>query len=185
MRCFAAIPLNEAIRRALREVQQGLDLPGVKVRWVPDDQMHLTLKFLGETTDDQVVPISRALDELAAGTPAFTLRARGMGCFPPHGTPRVIWVGIEDPDAALNELHQRVETALAELGFPPERRRFRPHLTLGRVKRDPQKAVFPAVDGVAEFDGGDFAADRLILYASQLHRSGAEHTPLHHAAFSG
>jgi 2'-5' RNA ligase len=137
VRTFIATELGEDLRQALGLLQDRLrsQMPRGSVRWVRPEGIHLTLKFLGDTPVEQVEQVKAALAEAAAQASPFRIAVRGMGCFPNTRRPRVIWVGLEEPTGALQHLRDEVEDHVAPIGFPTERRKFSPHLTLGRVQR--------------------------------------------------
>ena len=136
MRLFTAIELNDKVKAALRQVQRALSAFDRTVRWVTPEQMHLTLKFLGEVPDGRVDEISGASARIARESSPFDLVIGGCGCFPPAGRVRVAWVGMDESSGALAACNERCEAEYAEIGFARERRAFSPHLTLGRVRDD-------------------------------------------------
>ena len=136
VRAFIAIDISPAIQEQLQLVCEHLDgvLNGLPVRWVPINNIHLTLKFLGDVSETNLVHINEALTGAGAAHKPFELSVGGLGVFPSVHRPRVIWVGVE----ANNECHafkRRIETDTERLGYPVEKREFSPHLTLGRVNR--------------------------------------------------
>lgn len=178
MRCFVALEIDDTIKDRL-EAAQGLFRPlGGKVGWCSRGQMHLTLQFLGEAPDDRVPPVVEALRSAAAAIPAFEFTVAGLGAFPPSGSPRVLWVGIQRCEPLI-ELQRRVEAALEPLGFPPEDRAFTPHLTLGRVKeRVDARAYRRVIAENAGFVAGVQPATRVVLFSSQLKPTGSVYTPV-------
>ncbi len=138
VRCFVAIELNEEARSALAALQvrlQGADRMATQaVKWVAPQSIHLTLKFLGQVPGSKIQAIVEALGNACWGCEPFELSLAGAGCFPNPQSPRVLWVGLEGDLERLASLQQAVEGALGKLGFPPEDRPFKPHLTLGRVR---------------------------------------------------
>lgn len=136
MRTFIAVNFDNAIKKQLADLQAGLKPHCGKLKWVDPNIMHLTLKFLGDISDRQVAPISHALDELAKQCRPFDIAVEDIGTFPPHGGVKVIWIGIKDPDGLLAKCQGLCEDLIEPLGFPKEKRRFSPHLTLAR-NRDP------------------------------------------------
>ncbi len=177
MRQFLAIDLPRSVRDRLGELQKELGAGLAGWRWTRPDAIHLTLRFLGEVDSDLDRRARDVWRKCTARAPAFSFRVRGLGCFPGPRRPRVLWVGIEaDPvgDSRLVELASRVEITARELGFSPEVRPFRPHLTLGRAVRG-SRAVPP---GPTDFDGGRIEAEGLVLFRSELHRGGARYTAM-------
>ena len=168
-RLFVAIDLPEDLRKIVSEI--GRDLPGA--RRVPMEQLHLTLRFIGEVGEETLTAIRSTLVGIS-GTP-FTLALRGVGHFPPGRHPRVLWVGFEE-SLPLLELQKEVELALIDAGIPPEERKFSPHLTLARLKDTPPGKVAALEERYASFAAGPFPVEEFHLYSSTLTREGALHT---------
>jgi len=186
MRCFVAIELPEAVQRRLARLQQALGWAGSGVKWVRAEQIHLTLKFLGEVPDGQVPAVCEAVQAVAARHGSMTLAVSGVGCFPQRGAARVVWVGIMNPPEALIACQQELERALEELGFAAETRPFHPHLTLGRVKNvQTGYELRRRIESHGTFEAGTFPADELIVFESVLQRTGPVYTPLARCALSG
>ena len=133
MRLFVAIELTAEMRDALQEVQDALGRATDGVRWVRPEQLHLTVKFLGETPDGEVRRVAEAVARSAARSRPFEIQLSECGCFPPRGPVRIVWVGTHDPSGALQECVEAVEEELAGVGFPKELRPFSAHLTIGRA----------------------------------------------------
>lgn len=179
MRAFVAIELDDPIRRRLAGAQQRLLGAGSGVKWVRPENVHLTLKFLGEAADDAIGAIVRALGEAAGGVEPFAARVIGLGAFPPRGVPRVVWAGIIEPTGSLLALQQRVERALEPLGFPPETRAFAAHATLGRVKKPHgARRLQQAVGDLADEDFGRQRVAAVALFRSDLSPAGPTYTAL-------
>ena len=137
MRVFVALDLPPPVKDYLRETMARLraSLPG-GIRWVDPAGVHLTLKFLGDVDAGLVAGLLRAMDESAArfGRPDLQLQLARLGTFPNQREPRVLWAGVSGDTEGLEQLQRLVDGAISNLGFAPERRPFRPHLTLGRVR---------------------------------------------------
>lgn len=154
---------------------QDLRQPKDSIKWVPEDNLHLTLKFLGDVIDREVPTVCRAIRQVCQSVPPFRMEFAGTGGFPTNERPRVIWAGIVDGGECLATLVTRLETALAELGFKPEARDYRPHLTLGRAKSNLRCASAEVVDRLqrnANRKLGVMVADQVKLIASFLDREG-------------
>lgn len=186
MRCFLAIELPAFVRDRLAALQRRLGSIDREVRWTRVDQIHLTLKFLGDVPDRQVPTVCQTASEVAGQYPPFDLEVQGTGCFPPRGPARIVWAGLAELPESLKESHRAIEKAYAELGFKPEDRPFHPHLTVGRV-RDQRGShlVRPAVDAEAAFRGGSFHVEGLVVFQSILDRAGPTYIPLAHARLEG
>jgi 2'-5' RNA ligase len=137
VRCFIAIHLSQELKSLMWQVGEQIEgrIPPKTVRWVKPHAMHLTLVFLGNTPVDKLDDIQNAMTAAAASVSPISFRAVGLGCFPNPRRPRVVWVGIDEPAGQLRQLKRALDDALEPLGFPPEKRRFSPHLTLGRVNK--------------------------------------------------
>ncbi|MGQ9922070.1 MAG: RNA 2',3'-cyclic phosphodiesterase [Desulfobacca sp.] len=179
IRAFLAIDVPPDYRAGMAEVQEVLKKSGADVRWVSPANIHLTLKFFGDISDSQVEAITSAAAAIAAATSAFQLQAQGVGTFPNAKNPRVVWLGLGGQTDVLAELVQHLEDALLPLGFPAEKRRFTPHLTLGRVhsgrgrqelQRQLENLMLPAFQ--------EFTVTKMVLYQSTLRPQGAVYTPL-------
>jgi 2'-5' RNA ligase len=149
------------------------------VAWVPPDNLHVTVKFLGGVAPDRLEAVAEALGRVARAAAPFAVVVQGLGAFPTPARARVIWAGITTGAAELAALAAHVEDVLAPLGFDRERRPFSAHVTLGRVRaprRDPGLAR--ALEGTAGVQFGRFAVERLWLMQSDLSPRGAHYTPL-------
>lgn len=186
MRCFVALPVPEAVRRKAAEVIATLNDGGPDVKWVAPDNLHLTLKFLGETPEGQVPELGQALEEACAGRPSLRLEITTPGAFPNPRHPRVVWLGLTGDLEPLAGLAAAVERALAPLGYPSEDRPFRAHLTLGRARQPRKGGKKPDLRSLSrDLAGGDFApgpefrADRVVLMQSTLTPQGPIYQPRH------
>ena len=178
-RTFLALPLDEAIQRQLAEIQQQLDTVGAAVRWTDPHQLHVTVKFLGDVADKEMVDVCAIATEVAEGIGAFDFSVGHIISAPPHGQMRMVWVGIDEPTGRMEELHRQLDLAYGGMGYKQENRGFRPHLTLGRVKSGRMVLQFrQAVAAMSDMQFGQQGADDLILFASELTREGPVYTPL-------
>lgn len=170
-RLFVAIDLPAALRRELAALGHGV--PGAK--WVAVEQIHLTLRFIGEVDEQLVEMIKTGLATepgLTAGT--FTLRLSGVGVFPGRGLPRVLWVGVA-ANPPLLRLQGRIELVLTQLGLEPDRRRFSPHITLARLGNAPEAKVKKFLEEQARYESEPFPIGEFLLYSSLLTPKGAIH----------
>jgi 2'-5' RNA ligase len=180
-RLFVAIDLGEEARWALGEAQavcRGANLP---VRWVDPAGAHLTLKFLGETDQEQVAPLGTALRAVAEWHQPLLLRTDAPGVFPNLRRPRVLWLGLSGALDRLAALQRDVDDTLATLGFPREARPFSPHLTLGRVRegaRPPDAASLAAAFAAVPNVVAPLPVENIRLMRSELGRGGACYTTL-------
>ncbi len=186
IRSFIAIDLTDPVRRQLETLVQELRKSNAQVGWVRIEGIHLTLKFLGNVSPEQIEEIKPVLAGIALQTPPVHIEPAGCGAFPTIKSPRVIWVGLRGQLGPLAELVRRVETAMALFGFKPEGRPFKPHITLGRVKgRQRLEALQQILFAHRDFTAEPFDATEVVLYKSDLRPDGARHAPLLKAPFSG
>jgi 2'-5' RNA ligase len=184
VRTFIAIELDEELRATLQDLQDRLrgQLAPRSVRWVRPQGIHLTLKFLGDTPVSRLEDIKVALAQAATEVGPFTFTVGGLGCFPNTQRPRVVWVGLQEPTGALVRLRDAVEAQVAPLGFPTEKRRFSPHLTLGRVQRRASKSEVREIGKVvaaSEIGTVDEMDVTVVCHIkSDLRPSGAVYTTL-------
>ena len=191
LRTFIAIELDEGLKDNLGRLQDRLReqmSPG-SVRWVRPGSIHLTLKFLGDTPLDKVEEVNGALVEAAADASPFSFTVAGLGCFPNSRRPRVVWVGLLEPTGCLDRLRDAVEARVAPLGFPTERRSFKPHLTLGRVHRRASKSELAEIGAVVAASSigtvDEMAVSAVSYIRSDLKPSGAVYTTLIEAPLEG
>ena len=178
MRSFIALELPEDVKAPISGLIEALRPVARAVRWVRAENIHLTLKFLGEVHEDRISGIGQAMERAAGMHAPFKVVAAGTGSFPGHGRPRVIWAGL-DGGQELAGLHSDIERAMETLGFIPEKREFRAHLTIGRVKNPKGlQELMRELQAHADEGFGEFEALEVTLFKSDLLPSGARHTPL-------
>jgi 2'-5' RNA ligase len=167
-RLFVAIDFPAPVREQLALICFGLK----EARWMEKDQMHLTVRFIGEVEGSCFLDVRDALEDVRVAP--FDLRLKGLGFFPPRGLPHVVWAGVERSEA-LVALHDKVEAALVRAGLPPEGRNFHAHVTLARVKGAHSKHVAAYLGHNALFSAGPFGVEAFHLYSSVLTPKGALH----------
>lgn len=178
MRSFIAIPIADPARTAVVAYLERLRGTVGGVAWTRPENLHLTLKFLGDIPVGRVKSLTDRLHAVGVVTAPFTLQIVGVGAFPNLARPRALWIGVAAP--ALLPLADAVDAACVAERFAPDERGFRPHVTLGRVRastrvRAPDLA-FLAADGNCEF--GLAPVERIVLFRSELRSGGARHTAL-------
>lgn len=186
MRLFIAVPLTPAIRRSVEELspklRPALASYGGAIRWTPAEQLHITLKFLGEAGEDRLPALAAALDGIGREQSAFSVSLESLGCFPAKGPPAVLWMGVGSGADSLRALARRVDTACHEFGFPLEPRAYHPHVTLGRLKALRGGTRFR--EQVAQFHVnpvGSLDVETLDLMESRLSASGPTYVRRHQA----
>jgi 2'-5' RNA ligase len=181
VRTFIAVELSTGVKQRANELIKKLKPTGADVNWVPPNQMHLTLKFLGEIQRDEIIPLCRITQEVASQFEPFDLSFQGTGAFPHTDHPRTLWIGVEEGLEEIRALQKALETALHDkLGFPRERRQFTPHLTIGRVhKATPEMG--DVMEANSEFEGDYSEVEELVVYASFREKEGMRYEALGHA----
>lgn len=175
IRTFVAIPLAPDVAKATAKLIQRLSQPGDGIKWVPTDNLHLTLKFLGEVENVEVPRICDVIEDGFAELEPFDLHFAGTGALPSMERPRVLHAGIEDPSGSLVGVVERLELDLAELGFKREPRDYVPHLTLGRTKGGSRKASEAVIERIRQAEGtvlGTMIVDHAQLIGSFLDKTG-------------
>lgn len=186
VRLFIAVELPSAVLAALTALQKRLKTLDREraIRWTAAEGVHLTLKFLGETTPDRIPAIVAGLEQAAGGKTPFDLSMTGVGCFPNLQRPRVVWAGLRGDMAALRRLQEAVEEHIAPLGYPTEARAFSPHLTLGRARREASTGALAAfgkqIEQIAATTAEtvNWRVEAVSLMRSDLKPSGALYTRL-------
>ena len=182
LRAFIAIEIPSSIQRAIQQATSGLhqELKGL-VRWTAPENIHLTLKFLGDISQSSMESLTQLLCAEADMISPFEFHVHGFGSFPISRLPRVLWVGIQAP-AGLEAMYRGIEAACTRLGYEAEPRGFSPHLTIGRVKQDISAAhrgtIRRALEAVKIDSLGTARVDSVHLFKSDLKPSGAVYTKL-------
>ncbi len=183
LRAFIALEMPEEIRHALAEISSRLkrELFGIPLRWVPVENMHLTLKFLGDILPGKVSEISGTLEEITAHQSPIQIQINDIGAFPNINRTRVVWVGLNYPEP-LHQLQNQIESQLEKLDFPWEGRSFSPHLTLARVRDHAQHASLRKIAEVLTSSKKpqpvEAQAHKITLFCSKLKPSGSVYNAL-------
>jgi len=185
-RTFIAIELPPDIRHRITEhiVQLRTAFPQVRASWSRAHNLHLTLKFLGDIPVSRIPSLSDACDEAARQIAPFELLVKGSGTFPPHGKPKVLWIGIEDAAASsggcnsLLSLHAALEDRCAAAGLAREPRAYHPHLTIARLREAKDSRPLAEQHKQIDFAPQTFAVTEIVLFRSELSSQGSKHTVL-------
>jgi RNA 2',3'-cyclic 3'-phosphodiesterase len=169
IRLFAAITLPDDVNDELEVFASGL--PGA--RWSPPERRHLTLRFIGEVDGLVYQDVVAALENVQVSP--FEISLRGVGHFPPRGTPRSLWAGVDESEP-LRHLYRRVDRVLVEAGLEPERRKYVPHVTLARLNGTPASRVGAYLSANALYRSRAFPVEGFSLFSSQLFDHGPEYT---------
>ncbi|HEV2055645.1 MAG TPA: RNA 2',3'-cyclic phosphodiesterase [Methylomirabilota bacterium] len=181
-RAFVAVLLDEQTRRAVAAQIDRLRPLSKAVAWVPPHNLHLTLRFLGDQTEEQSADVVPALEEAASGVPTFTLSLKGFGAFPGLDHPRTLWVGVSEGVQEVQRLQARVAEALESLGVSIEARAWQAHVTIGRVtdekrgRREGMPELRSAVMRGVTVPFGSMPVASIALMRSDLYTSGARYT---------
>lgn len=177
MRLFVALEIPEPVRREVARRMAGVRDRLPRARWVDPDNIHLTLLFLGETPEDRVPVLSEKLREAFARHPPVTVRLSEGGTFPPKRPARVAWVGLEAPEELAAVQADAVAAAVEAVGFQPEDRPFRPHVTLARCDPNwPRDAIGKFTTAFPGEIGPPFTVDRGVLMSSKLSPKGSRYS---------
>lgn len=170
-RLFTAITPPETVRRELAALAE----PIAGVAWTPPENLHLTLRFIGESTADQQERLEAALERVRVEP--FILPVADTGTFPPRGRPKVLWAGLGTAHTRLFQLRQRLDDALLSVALDLDVRHFHPHFTLGRLREDTdEKALARFLRKNAGFEAPPFRVEEFQLYASELTPAGSTYT---------
>jgi len=189
LRTFIAIEFPQSIRDAIEKQTARLrqTLGSDLVRWIPSQNMHLTLKFLGDTASSHVDFLKQMLTREADSHPQFDLQISGLGSYPTPKRPRILWVGLHAPEE-LSALQTSIEASASRLGYEPEEKPFSPHLTIGRVRQNATPADLPkvraAIDNIQLGNIGTARVDSVHLFKSDLQPGGSIYTKLFSALLS-
>ena len=177
-RVFFAIEVPQDVRDQLLAHLKHLReaVPHVQASWSRAESIHLTLKFFGNIEQSQVERLSAAASRVTNRYSPFRIGLGGSGIFPPRGTPRVLWIGVNDPSGQLTALQQQFENECAKEGFPKEERAFRPHLTLARIRKPQGARRLAEVHAGIEFKPVEFSVSELLLFRSELSSEGSKYT---------
>lgn len=182
LRAFIAIPIPEPVAAFMQQIQSQLQARRLDCRWPAAENIHLTLKFLGNIEPTQVIDIAGRMDAIATRQPPFSIRAGGVGVFPNLRRARILWVGLAGDIDRLRHLQTALDCGLAAEGFDRASRDFQPHLTIGRSRRRIHaKVLEKALASLQDLAADPFRVDQMVLFQSILKPSGAEYKRLHSA----
>jgi 2'-5' RNA ligase len=183
LRTFIAVDIHPSLLQTIQHKTEPLrkTVGSSLVRWVPVENFHLTLKFLGDVAPAKVDDLTRILQAEADSCQPFDIHINGLGSFPNSKRPRVLFIGIQAP-AELDALQRGIESATAKLGYKSEARDFSPHLTIGRVRENvtaaDQQIIRKALDDIKIDSLGTARVDSVHLYKSELKPGGSVYTRL-------
>ena len=180
IRAFIAVPLNPTLRQVIVKAQTALKPLDMDVKWVEPDNIHLTLKFLGDIVPKDVTQIKTAMSDLYKNVKAVKTRVQVLGAFPDSRHPRVIWMSLDDTHSQIAGLALLLKNGLAKIGHPKDSRTFKAHITLGRVRSPKNTSTFTRVIHDYRLDKDrEELLNRIILFKSTLTPHGPIYEPLH------
>jgi 2'-5' RNA ligase len=186
IRSFLAVDLPTEVKDGLGRIQEHLKALIGGIRWTRPEGIHLTLKFFGDISREEMARISGAAEPAAAKLSPFPLTVEGLGVFPDLKRPRVLWIGMGGQLDILSGLQREIDAALEAHGFKREERSFKPHLTLGRFRSPGEAAGLEKVFAKRnDYRAGDFTAEGLTLFRSDLTPKGAIYAALKFFPFGG
>ncbi len=178
IRTFLSIPVPGEVHALRDKLKNTVNTLGAKVSWIRKGNIHLTLKFIGDTPEDDVDRISRTIKDIITSAPAMNFKISGTGCFPKKERPRTLWLGIEGALNPLQVLVSDLNNALDPLGYPKEEKNYVPHLTLARIKY-PQKHTPDISDFLnAEYEPVLLKINKIHFMRSELFFKGSVYTIL-------
>lgn len=185
IRAFFAISLPLEFKEEIARLQDILKKTRAEVKWVRPESVHLTLKFLGQVAEDIIDPLAEAASVKASQTQALSLTLNGTGVFPGPRRPRVAWLGLAGDVGRIIDLQRGLEESAEKFGFAREKRKFSPHLTLGRIRSS--KGIKEFITELDRLDPQplEFMASEVVLFRSELKPTGAIYTPLKKIPLSG
>jgi 2'-5' RNA ligase len=187
IRTFIGVEIGDDIRRKAVALQQQLARTGARVKWVEPQNLHVSLLFLGDLDERDILPVCRAVEEAASHEGPFPLRVSGVGAFPTPRRPKVVWAGVTDGADPLRRLYGRLEAKMLDLGvYRKEERGYTPHLTLGRVKGEADGfKLTPELPKLLAWDGGRTVVNEVVVFSSELRKDGPEYTVLARGELTG
>jgi 2'-5' RNA ligase len=186
LRVFCAVELPDELRSRVGERVRRLraEFPDARASWERPEKLHITLKFLGDIERERVAVLSDAAARAVESVEPFELLIDEPGSFPPHGQPRVLWLGIVDVFGRLAFMQHALEEECAAVGFPRESRAFKPHLTLARLRSPHGARELASAHRETPFEPQRFKVSELIVMLSELGPGGSRYTPLSRHFFS-
>lgn len=179
MRTFIAVELPQTVRAALAKVQEALALAQADVKWVEEDNLHVTMRFLGEITEEQRQAIESLLKRIADHEESFILGLREVGAFPSLAAPRVVWVGLGEGKEPVARIAQRIEEEGGAIGLRREERPFATHITLGRVRSSRRRMALAQLLRETKWEPpSPWRVTSITLYQSVLGPGGPRYTVL-------
>lgn len=179
VRLFVAWLLDDPVIAALSRIQKTLANSCDGVRWINPQQLHMTVKFLGDIPDSDVTRVSEAVDRGAAKCTPFTISLCGCGCFPPRGPVRIVWIGAEETTGTIIQSAKEIIGELVDVGFEPEPREWSPHITIGRVRDDRSHGGIRDAVEASSLETLHQSVQSVSVMSSVLSKQGPTYTAIH------
>jgi 2'-5' RNA ligase len=174
VRTFIAIELSDTAKERLSEIQKQLQQLELDVKWIEPENIHLTLRFLGDLTQKQLKSITEAMPQWVTGVPPFSIAITGLGAFPSPQKPKVIWAGVNDNSGEMSRLAEQIEQGINQCGISKADREFSPHITIGRVKELKNiSCLTETVPGYAISPALEQTISKVTLFKSTLSAQGS------------
>ncbi len=183
IRSFIAIELPQEHCRALQRVVRQLARDWPQYRWGSTDQLHLTVNFLGDVRDDRIPQVCEQVRDVAARHTDFELSFSTLGAFPKTSRPRILWAGIEQGQSEMSQIHYQIAEALQDLCREQDRKRFSPHVTLGRIRRNQRwpDEMISLLEQAEPLQVPPLCVSHLTVFASHLETTGPVYTVMDQA----
>lgn len=180
MRVFVAVDISAEARRLIAERIEHFRrrFPDLRVGWNKTEKLHLTLKFIGEMPETKIFQLITVVENSVKEAKPFLLAIEGVGAFPPRGAARVLWLGVKDESQTLSQIQKRVDNECEKTGFERERRAFKPHLTVARLKEPGKSRELTELHLKTDFPAIEFEISETVIYKSDLLPTGSIYTPL-------
>jgi 2'-5' RNA ligase len=187
IRTFIAVELDPVIRQRAVEILRALQAVPGDVKWVEPENLHFTLKFLGEVDSRKIHQVCQLVQQAMADLSPFEFEVHGAGAFPDLNRPRTFWLGARQGREEMVTVADHLEDALQTLGFRRETRRFEPHLTIGRMRQGGRSSprLVELLNDYADVDVGQMSVDEVVVFSSVLGRSGPTYEALAHVGLEG
>ena len=185
-RIFLALDISDQARTACNAHIDSIrrSFPDVRVGWERAEKLHITLKFLGNTTPEALISLQERISDVGSHFHSFQLRLSQPGVFPSKSRPRILWIGVEDRSGAIDPLHKELERIAEELGFERELKRFHPHITIGRVREPANASALAVAHQERKIERVQFEVAEIVIYESKLQPAGSIYSVVARIALS-
>ena len=184
IRTFFAVNVSSRVQQNASRLIDRMAETKADYKWVAEENIHITLNFVGDVLETEVADLCRDVQRSLQGVSPFMISLGGLGAFPDPDHPRVVWLGVKDGVEELTEIHGRLEGVLKQWGFPKDRFDFRPHITLGRLRRGGRwnQSLADFIERHVDHDGGMCEVNEVVVNSSYLEKSGPTYTAMSRVA---